>query len=241
MPVASAASQADPYPSSLVIGGIIGLLQVSDNYDSYQQLILKWLAKMSAKAALLMDFDLCIYQYDERVQEALVLVYGDILDFCQKALKLYIDEEGKHRSGFKVFGKSLIEHFSDTFGGIVDNFDGHLENYKARAEHCDSRRLMQIFWVVVNSALQQREANKEIMDSLLAGRSETQSQLLQVYQGQLSASQEQRDAQRAHRQAHEDIMDSLLAGRTVAQAQEDQRAAELRRAREEEDRIRRGL
>lgn len=54
MPVASAASQADPYPSSLVVGGIIGLLQISDNYDSYQQLILKWLAKMSAKAALLM-------------------------------------------------------------------------------------------------------------------------------------------------------------------------------------------
>ena len=76
------------------------------------------------------------------------------------------------------------------------------------------------------------------MDSLLAGRSETQSQLLQDYQGQLSASQDQRDAQRAHRQAYEDIMDSLLAGRTVAQAQEDQRAAELRRAREEEDRVR---
>lgn len=72
------------------------------------------------------------------------------------------------------------------------------------------------------------------MDFLLAGRSETQSQLLQVCQGQLSASDEQRDF-------HEDIMDSLLAGRSVAQAQEDQRAAELKRVREEEVRVRRGL
>jgi hypothetical protein len=170
------------------------------------------------------------------VQEALVLVYGDILDFCQKALKLYVDEEGNRRSGLKVFGKSLIERFSDTFGEIVDNFDAHLENYKGRAEHCDSRRLMQIFSVVVNSALQLREGNKQVMDTILAGN----NQLLQVRQGQLSASQEQRDAQRAYRQAHEEIMDSLLAGKSQAQAQEDQRVAELRRAREEKERVERG-
>ena len=116
MPVASAASQADPYPSLSVIGGIIGLLHISDKFDSYQKLIMKWLSKLSAKAALLMEFDICIYQYDDNIQDALVLIYGDILDFCQKALRLYVDEVGNRRSGFIVFGKSLIERFSDTFG-----------------------------------------------------------------------------------------------------------------------------
>ena len=216
MPVASAASQADPYPSSLVIGGIIGLLQISDNFDSYQKLIMKWLSKLSAKAALLMEFDICIYQYDDEIQDALVLIYGDILDFCQKALRLYVDEEGKRRSGFIVFGKSLIERFSDTFGEIVDNFDVHLDNYKARAELCNSRRLMQIFRVVVNSALEQRHAYKEITDSLATGRNEMEARQLQAYQAQVSASQEIRDS---HRQTREEIIDSLLAGRSEAQAQ----------------------
>ena len=216
MPVASAASQADPYPSSLVIGGIIGLLQISDNFDSYQQLIMKWLSKLSSKAALLMDFDICIYQYDDKIQDALVLIYGDILDFCQKALKLYVDEEGNRRSGFIVFGKSLIERFSDTFGEIVDSFDKHLESYKARAELCDSRRLMQVYWVVINSALEQRQAHQEVTESLAAGRIEMQVRQLQAYQAQVSASQELRDA---HRRTREDIIDSLLAGRSEAQAQ----------------------
>lgn len=216
MPVASAASQADPYPSSLVVGGIIGLLQISDNFDSYQKLIMKWLSKLSAKAALLLEFDICIYQYDEKVQDALVLIYGDILDFCQKALKLYVDEEGRRRSGFIVFGKSLIERFSDTFGEIVDSFDGHLDSYKARAKLCDSRRLMQIYWVVVNSSLQQRQAYQEITGSLAAGRNEMEARQLQAYQALVSASQELRDYQR---QAREDIIDSLLAGRSEAQAQ----------------------
>lgn len=95
-------------------------MQISDNFDTYQQLIMKWLSKLSAKAALLMEFDICIYQHDDKIQGALALIYGDILAFCQKALKLYVDEEGKRRSGFVVLGRSLIERFSDTFGEIVD-------------------------------------------------------------------------------------------------------------------------
>ena len=219
MPVASAASQADPYPSSLVIGGIIGLLQISDGFDLYQQQIMKWLSKLSAKAALLIEFDICIYQYDDEIQDALVLIYGDILDFCQKALKLYINEEGNRRSGFVVFGKSLIERFSDTFGEIVDSFEIHLDSYKARAQLCDSKRLIQIYWVVINSAMQNHEAHKEIKDSLAAGRIEMRTRQLQAYEAQVSASQELRDVSA---QAQKDIIDSLLAGRSEAQAQAGQ-------------------
>ena len=240
MNVASAASQADPYPSSLVIGGILGLLQISDNYDNFQLLISKWLSKLSAKASVLIEFDLCIYQYDEEIQDALVLVYGDILDFCQKALKLYVDEEGKRRSGFRLLGKSLIERFSDSFGQITDNFDAHLEQYRTRASLCDSRRLLQIFWVVAKSALEQRQNHVAIIDSLRDGRSEIQTQFLQSHQQQLSIAQEQREANRAHRQAHEEILDRVLAGMTEAQAQEDQRAAERERVREEQERVRTG-
>lgn len=216
MSIASAASQADPYPSSLVIGGIIGLLQISKDFDLYQQHMMKWLSKLSAKATLLMEFDICIYQYDEKVQEALVPIYGDILEFCQKALKLYVDEQGKRRNGIVVFGRSLIERFSDTFGRLIDNFEAHLDNYKAYALLCDSTRLMQVHGMAINSALRQYRDQEEIMGSLAIGH-ELQARNLQAYHTQVSALQEQRDAQR---QARDDIMDSILAGRTEIQAQE---------------------
>ena len=80
-----------------------------------------------------------------------------------------MDEEGNHRSGFRLLGKSLIERFSDSFGQITDNFDAHLEQYRTRAKLCDSRRLMQIFWVVAKSALEQRQNHMEIMGSLTHG------------------------------------------------------------------------
>ena len=194
----------------------MGLLQISDNFDSYQKLLLKRLSKMGAKATLLLEFDMCIYQYDEKVQEALVLIYGDILDFGRKALKLYVNEQGKRRSGFVVFGRSLIERFSDSFGGIVDNFNAHLDNYEAYAKLCDSNRLMQVYWMVGQSAVRQHQDQKEVMESLTAGQIETRVRQLQIYQAQVSAFQELRNAQR-QRGA---IIDLVLGGRTEAQAQE---------------------
>ena len=188
-----------------------------------------------------MEFDLCIYQYDEEIQDALVLIYGDILDFCQKALKLYVDDEGNRRNGLRLLGKSLIERFSDSFGQITDNFDAHLEQYRTRAKLCDSRRLLQTFWIAAKSALEQRQNHVVIIDSLRDGRTEMQTLFLQSNQQQLSIAQEQREANRAHRQAHEEILDRVLAGKSEAQAQEDQRAAKRERAREEEERVRRGL
>ena len=78
---------------------------------------------------------------------------------------------------------------------------------------------MQIYWVVVNSALQQRQGYQEMSELLAAGRNEMEARQLQAYQAQASVSQEIRDAQR---QAREDIIDSLLAGRSEAQAQAGQ-------------------
>ena len=194
----------------------MGLLQISDNFDSYQKLLLKWLSKLGAKATLLLEFDMCIYQSDEKVQEALVLIYGDILDFSRKALKLYVDEHDKRRHGSVVFGRSLIERFSDSFGGIVDNFNRHLDSYEAYAKLCDSNRLCQVYWMVGDSALRQHQDQREVMVSLTAGQIETRARQLQIYQAQVSAFQELRNGERQRGT----IMDLMLAGRSEAQAQE---------------------
>ena len=59
----------------------------SENYNDFQSLISKWLSKLGEKAAVLMELDLCVYQYDEEIQDALVLVYGDILNFLSTSLE----------------------------------------------------------------------------------------------------------------------------------------------------------
>ena len=94
-------------------------------------------------------------------------------------MRLYVDEEGNRRSGFRLLGRSLVERFSDSLGGIVDSFDAHLEKHRMRAKLCDSRRLLQVFWLVARSALEQRENHKEVVELLLAGKNVRQTQYLQ--------------------------------------------------------------
>lgn len=206
MPVAAAASQADPYPSSLVIGGLVGLLQISENFDSFEQQILVWLSKLSAKVDLLEEFDVCIYQYDQKIQDLLVLIYGDILDFCQKALRLYVREDGERRRKGAVVLKSLIGRFEDSFGDIVTRFEMHMELYKERANRCDSKLLMRTFWTVCRSGIQRFENHREVMSALAAVTDEVSNKQLNIYQMHLSTT---RELLEDNHKTREGILDSV--------------------------------
>ena len=163
MPGISAASQADPYPSSLVVGGIVGLLQMSDNFDAYQSGIADWLNKLGEKAGILMDYDLCVYQYDPRVQRALVGIYGDILRFCQKAYKIYIKEDGERRNGAWIFAKSLMKKFQDEFGEITQSFENHLDNYKEVALQSNTKHIQECLRHLRSLENEQRQASQQIL------------------------------------------------------------------------------
>jgi hypothetical protein len=128
--VARTAVQADPSPSALVLAGIVCVMQVSSGYLLYQEKLANVLSRMGQKANTLTQFgDLC--QDDEQVQQALVEVYGDILDFCREALKPLVDENGNIKKSIKLFGKTLLKSFDESnFGHIAESFERHLENFK---------------------------------------------------------------------------------------------------------------
>jgi len=128
--VASTAIQADPSPSAWILAGIVCVMQVSSGYLFYQEKLATVLSRMGQKASILTQFDdLC--QDDDQVQQALVEVYGDILDFCREALKPLLDENGNIKKSLKLFGKTLLKTFNDSnFGYIAESFEAHLENFK---------------------------------------------------------------------------------------------------------------
>ena len=131
--VANTAVQADPTPSAWVLAGIVCVMQVSSGYLLYQEKLANVLSRMGQKASILTQFgDLC--QDDDQVQQALVEVYGDILDFYREALKPLLDENGNIKKSLKLFGKTLLKTFNESnFGHIAESFETHLENFKDAA------------------------------------------------------------------------------------------------------------
>ena len=218
MPAASAASQADPYPSSLVVGGIVGLLQISDNFDAYQSGITDWLSKLGEKAGVLLEYDLCLYQFDSRVQQTLVAIFGDVLDFCQKALHIYVKETGERRSGLWVLARSMVKKFQDEFGQIIKNFELHLEIYKERAMQANTRRI------------------QECLNQLHGLRDQTERQHMHIHDFQLWNHQVNREYFRNLLEGQQRLQDSF-----TSRTQEKYLLDEVRTRGKERERSREGF
>jgi hypothetical protein len=105
-------------------------MQVSSGYLLYQEKLANVLSRMGQKASILTQFG-DLWQDDDQVQQALIEIYGDILDFCREALKPLLDENGNIKSRIKLFGKTLLKTFNESnFGHITESFEAHLENFK---------------------------------------------------------------------------------------------------------------
>lgn len=151
-PAALTAVQSSPFPASVVLGGIVCIMQVSSGYLIYQDKIGEKLERMGRKAHIITQLAGSIYQNDDEIQKALVDVYIDILDFCYETLKLIVDNEGEPRNRLKLFGTSLVKTFESTLGPIVKKFEDDLEDFKDKAE-VSSKRTEASLWK------QQQDAN----------------------------------------------------------------------------------
>lgn len=139
MPVAQTIVQADPNPSALVLGGIVCIIQISSNYLQFQQKISDALYGMGRKLATAMEFGDDLYSFDDKVQEALIELCGDILDFCQGALSFLVTNEGTMRNRSKLFLTSLLQPFDSKLGLFIKSFDNHLKDFKFRVELSSQR------------------------------------------------------------------------------------------------------
>jgi hypothetical protein len=142
-PAAAVAIQAYPNPGSLVLGGIVGVLQTTNRLLSYQKLTVQMLAKMGRKARKLLEYEKDVYKDDYPVQRALVQVYGDIIVFCQKAFR-FLTENGQVRAKVKGLGLILIRDYESQLGKEVQDFEDNIEYLEEKACLCDKRRLKEL-------------------------------------------------------------------------------------------------
>lgn len=157
MPAIATASQAYPNPSSLVLGGVTCILQMSTGFLHYQERMVQVLSKMGRKAHILSQYDQLIYRKDLDVQMALINVYSNVLAFCSKALKLLVNSKGELRGGLKIFNLSLWRPFNSQFGHIVGEFEHSLEDVGDKALLCDRKRAQISHALQVESRVQQQQ------------------------------------------------------------------------------------
>ena len=142
-PAASVTIQAYPNPGSLVLGGIVGLLSVTNRLLSYQKLTMQMLSKMGKKARVLLEYDKDIYKDEMSVQSALINVYRDIIIFCQKAFQ-FLTKNGQPRARVKGLKLIMFRDYESQLGKEVQDFENHLDDLETKATLCDKRRLKEL-------------------------------------------------------------------------------------------------
>lgn len=140
LPAATVAIQAYPNPGSLILGGIIGALQATSRLQDYQTFTVQLLAKMGRKAHILQEYETVVYKSDIQVQKALVNVYGDIIQFCQKAVR-FATKHGKSIARVKGFKLVLFRNFEAHLGPLAQAFETHIEDLEDLGWLCDKKRL----------------------------------------------------------------------------------------------------
>jgi ankyrin repeat domain-containing protein 50 len=140
-PIAQTMIQADPSSSSLVLGGITCIMSISSRFLDYQEKIAKMLSEMLEKLEILLEYGASVYRSNAQVQTALMKVYGDILQFCIEASRLFLDDSGQPRSSLKTFVASLRQPFESKFSDIVYKFERHLTAFEERAKLVDRERM----------------------------------------------------------------------------------------------------
>ncbi len=139
-PIARTMIQADPTSSALVLGGITCIMSISSRFLDHQEKIVNVLAEMGEKLEILLKYGSDIYANNDEVQNSLMVVFGDILQFCSEAWNMFLHENGEPRSSVKAFITSLGKSFEMKFGDILSKFDKDLAIFNERALLCDRRK-----------------------------------------------------------------------------------------------------
>ncbi len=132
--------QADPTSSALILGGITCIMSISKRFEDYQEKMARMLSEMLGKLDILLKYGENIYKDNILGQKALMEVYGDILDFCVQASRLFLDDRGKERSSFKTFATSLGKSFESKFSDVRYKFDIHLKAFEDIAMYVDREK-----------------------------------------------------------------------------------------------------
>jgi hypothetical protein len=139
-PIAQTMIQTDPTSSSLILGGITCIMEISSRFLGYQEKTAKMLSEMLIKLDILIKYGENIYENNAQMQKAIMEVFGDVLDFCIQASKLFLDDEGKPKSSITPFITSLGKPFESKFSDVLSKFDMDIKAFGEAAVYVDRER-----------------------------------------------------------------------------------------------------
>jgi hypothetical protein len=120
--------QAYPEISSLVVGAVRIVIDLAIDFTAFFSKLTDMLCQFEDYLEPLAEYAKAS-QDSVLVQETVAKVYGDLLDFCQKAHRTFVDTSGNLRkwTSWRVFLREQWEPFETGFNPIRTNMQHHLD------------------------------------------------------------------------------------------------------------------
>ncbi|TDZ19720.1 Ankyrin repeat, PH and SEC7 domain containing protein secG [Colletotrichum orbiculare MAFF 240422] len=134
-PIASSASQLNPMPASLVLGGVICILSISVSFDQYQSKIIETLEYMvDAVDNVNLYRDKKMFDSDAGVKTCETRLATDILEFCVTVAKMFYNKQGKSKNSIRTALKMQGNPFEADLSQIKTKFEAHLQALEAQRQ-----------------------------------------------------------------------------------------------------------
>jgi len=120
--------QAYPEISSLVVGAVRIVIDLAIDFTTFFSKLTDMLCQFEDYLGPLTEYAKGS-QDSVHVQETLAKVYGDLLNFCQKARSVFVDISGNPRkwTSWRLFLRQQWEPFETEFGPIRTDMQRHLD------------------------------------------------------------------------------------------------------------------
>ena len=120
--------QSNPEISSIVVGAVRVVINVAVNFVTFFHKLTDMICQFENYLSPLADYARASHDI-ELLQEAVVTVYGDLLEFCGKAHRIFVDARGCKRkwTSLRVFLRQQWEPFEAEFGSMKANLEDHLD------------------------------------------------------------------------------------------------------------------
>jgi hypothetical protein len=120
--------QSNPEISSIVVGAVRVVINLAVNFVTFFHKLTDMICHFEKYLTLLADFARGAHDIN-LLQEAVATVYGDLLEFCGKARRVFVDASARKRkwASLRVFLRQQWEPFELEFGSIKENLHDHIE------------------------------------------------------------------------------------------------------------------
>jgi ankyrin repeat domain-containing protein 50 len=119
--------QSNPEISSIVVGAVRVVINIAVNFVTFFHKLTDMICQFESYLSPLADYARASHDI-ESLQEAVATVYGDLLDFCGRARRVFVDASGCKRkwASLRVFLRQQWEPFELEFGSMKANLEHHL-------------------------------------------------------------------------------------------------------------------